>query len=214
MARKVRCSCGRTFWVSTPQMGKAQCLCGALHAPGLFLDSGDADATYVALSVPGELGTDAEPEPSGSANSFSSERYGYKFTVPSPGWRRCSPEVEKKRGADLAVRHGEMGALKCVVSKCPLSIDQVYARLRIACEIEVENFKLISKGREAIAGLPGARFEYEGTFPGGDGTKYRILRYAFLREGLLFQIVAPAPPDSFPGLKNETITIVRSFSFE
>ena len=107
-----------------------------------------------------------------------------------------------------------MGVLKCVVSECHLGIGEVYARLRVACEIEVENFKLISKGREAVAGLPGVRFEYEGTFPGGDGTKYRILRYAFLREGLLFQIVAPAPPDSFPGLKNETIAIVRSFSFE
>ncbi len=240
MARKVRCSCGRTFWVSTPQRGKAQCLCGALHAPQFFLDSGDGDATYVSLSIPGELGPVGEPEPSGFADekiaqpkaderphdektlascseewvTFSSEQYGYKFTVPSPGWRRCSPWVEKKRGADLAVKHGEMGVIKCVVSKCHLGIAEVYARLRVACEIEVEDFKLISKAREAVAGFPGARFEYEGRFPGGDGTKYRILRYAFLREGLLFQIVAPAPPDSFPRLKDETITVVQSFVFE
>jgi hypothetical protein len=221
-------------------MGKAQCLCGALHAPQLFLDSGDGESTYVSLSVPGEFGADGEPEPLAGAEekiakpkvdkrqdvektapspsqewmTFTSERYGYKFTVPSPGWRRCSPWVERKRGADLAVKHGEMGVLKCVVSECHLAIGEVYARLRVACEIEVEDFKLISKAREVVAGFPGARFEYEGTFPGGDGTKYRILRYALLKEGLLFQIVAPAPPHAFPRLKEETITAVRSFVFD
>jgi len=159
MARKVRCSCGRTFWVSTPQMGKAQCLCGALHAPQLFDNLSDSGGTVVSLSVPGELGPDtvteeetfrlteaATPQEAASTSStapdtvFSSKQFGYSFSMSSHGWRRSSPKVERKRGADVAVQHDEIGLIKCVVSECKLDVDTVYERLGVACEIEVEDF--------------------------------------------------------------------------
>ncbi len=233
MARKVRCSCGRTFWVSTPQMGKAQCLCGALHAPQLFDNLSDSGGTVVSLSVPGELGPEsvteeesfrlteaAEPQtaastsPASGGTVFSSKKYGYSFSVSGRGWRRSSPKVERKRGADVAVQHADIGLIKCVVSECKLDVNTVYERLGMACEIEVEDFKLISKSKETVAGCPGAVFEYEGNFAGGDGTKYKIIRYAFLRGGLLFQVLGPAPSKTFKRLKDETIAAVASFVFD
>ncbi|MHC5109356.1 MAG: hypothetical protein ACYTHJ_05710 [Planctomycetota bacterium] len=221
-----------------PQTEKAQCLCGAFHLPDFSSETTEGHDTYVSFSLPvtSDVEDDSGPDDAAAESAavagegtvdtpvivstreesltITSKRYGYAFKVPNHYWRRCSPRLERKRQADIAIEHQDLGALKCVVSRCLLGAKDAFSRLRVACEVEVEKFKLLDRADETVAGSKAVRLEYEGAFARGDGKTYRIIRYAFLRNELLYQVVALGTPEQFAELREQTAAIVSSLVFE
>jgi len=204
---RVRCPhCRAEFTARTGLMGEAG-PCG--NCGREFTISRD---TVVRPAAP-VVAAPARPavgSPSPAGMRFTSDRYGYSFTVPSPGWHRSSREMEQARQSDLQLAHPWLGMIRWQVSESNLDIADVLNEVRRLYSATLDDFEELGKGAETIAGCSALFMESRAR---AEQMPLAMLTYVFAKDGRVYCVTWGGPPDEKAKGRADLQGVLSSFTF-